>query len=141
MFCFVVLVLLAGFLAGCGGGQSEGNNSGSDQASGAKEQGSKGGKGRPSEPKIVLGTVKRVNAENRMIVVRPSTDEQGNEPLRLKIPEDATIELDNEQAELADIKEGQQAQVTYFVRKWGNQAREVSLFSADGATSGSENTS
>jgi hypothetical protein len=126
MFCLVVLVLLAGFLAGCGGGQSGDNNSGSGDAGGAKEQVRTGGKGRPSKPKIVLGTVKRVNAENRKIVVRPSSDKQGDEPLRLKIPEDAAIELDNEQAALA---------------KWGNQAREVKLFSADGATSSSENTS
>jgi len=137
----VVLVLLIGFLAACGGEQSGNNDSGSGEAGGTKEQGTKGGEARPSRPKIVLGTVKRVNAENRKIVVRSSTEEQDKKPLRLKIPEDAAIELDDEQAEMADIEEGQQAQITYFVRKWGNRAREVKLFSAGGATSAGENTS
>jgi hypothetical protein len=57
-------------------------------------------------------------------------------------PEKAEIMLDDKEAELADIKKGQQAQVSYVVRnEKRNMAREVQVFGDGGATpAGGEKT-
>lgn len=115
--------------------QQEGNSGGT------KEQGSEVNKDAPQD-KIALGTVRAVDSEARIIRMRPSTDEQSELPVRFKIEEDARITLDEEKAEMANVKKGQQAQITYFVRKKTGVAREVVLFSGGGASSeGSEQTS
>jgi hypothetical protein len=54
---------------------------------------------------------------------------QGEEPLRFKLNQNTTVTLDNEKAELADIKQGQQAQITYIVKNERNLARQVALIS------------
>jgi hypothetical protein len=124
------LVLLVGFLAGCGGGDQSGNGSQEGGPGEAKKQGV-GEDTQPgsSETKIVLGTVTSVDTEARKIILRPSTEVQGEKPQRFKIGENATITLDDEQAELTDVKAGQEAQITYIVRKERNIARVVALIS------------
>jgi len=73
--------------------------------------------------------------------MRPTTEEQSEQPVRFKIAENAKITLGEEKAELADVKKGQQARITYFVRKKTGVAREVVLFSGGGASSeGGEQT-
>jgi hypothetical protein len=140
----VVFILLTGLLAGCGGDDQSGNGGQGDGSSGgAKKQGGEAAKKGMSATKMALGTVKRVNieGESRRLVLKPSTDEQSKKPIPFRITKQATITLDDEKADLADIKEGQQAQVTYFVKNEHNRAREVKLFSAGGATSeAGENT-
>jgi hypothetical protein len=133
LLLLVVLILLAG----CGGGDQSGNG-GQDDGSpgGAKKQGGEAtNKGAPAT-KIALGTVRRVNVEgeSRRLVLKPSTNEQSKKPIPFRITKQATITLDDEKAELADIKEGQQAQITYIVKNERYRAREVKLFSAGGAT-------
>ena len=131
----IVLILLAGLLAGCGGGDQSGNGGqGNGESGGTKKQGGEAAKKGASLPKIALGTVKSVKPERRRVVLKPSTKQQGEKPIRFKISKNTRVTLDNKQAELADIKEGQQAQITYVVRNERNRAREVTLISAGGAT-------
>lgn len=54
------------------------------------------------------------------------TDGRKEEPEPFKLTKQAKITLDNEPVELADIREGQQAQITYVVKNQ-NLAREVVL--------------
>ena len=144
----VAVLLLAGLLAGCGGGDQAGNGSQDGESGGTKEQGGQAGGGAAKKegteaakqvvlrPKIALGTVTRVRPEGRKMVIRPTTAEGDPEPMPFKIGKQATITLDDEAAELADIKEGQQAQIRYVVREEVNLAREVTLISGEGATPG-----
>jgi hypothetical protein len=109
-------------------------------ARGTKEQGSKVKEDAPQD-KIAFGTIRTVDSEARSIRLRPSSDELSEQPVRFKIGENAKITLNEEKAEQADIEKGQQAQITYFVRKKTGVAREVVLFSGGGASpEGSEQT-
>ena len=131
----VMAILLAGLLAGCGGGdQQSGNGEQGDASGGKNKQADQAANKQVSAPKIALGTIKSVKIEKGKIVLKPSTEEQGEKPIPFKIKKDATITLDNERAELADIKEGQQAQITYVIKNERNKTSEIALFS-DGATS------
>ena len=141
----VAVIVLAGLLAGCGGGDQSGNGSQDGGSGGTKEQGGDAAKkeepeaakkGAALRPKIAVGTVIRVRPDHRKIVLRPTTAEGKPKPMPFKIAKNATITLDNEEADVADIKEGQQAQITYVVRNEVNRAREVSLISDEGATPG-----
>ena len=128
----IVLTLLAGLLVGCGGGDQSGNGGQSGGESGrAKKQAGEAAEKGASTPKIALGTVKRVKPERRKLILRRTMGEQGTEPMPFKIAQNATITLDDEQAGLADMKEGQQAQITYVVKGKRNLAREVTLISGD----------
>ncbi len=131
----VMAILLTGLLAGCGGGdQQSGNGEQGDASGGKNKQADQAANKQVSAPKIALGTIKSVKIEKGKIVLKPSTEEQGEKPIPFKIKKDATITLDNERAELADIKEGQQAQITYVIKNERNKTSEIALFS-DGATS------
>ena len=143
-FLLVAGILLAGLLAGCGGGDQPGNGSqdggsGGDQAQvgeAAKKGDGQAAKQGVLKPKIALGTVTRVKPERGRMTIRAVTGEDSAEPRPFKIAKNATITLDDEEAELTDIKDGQQAQVTYVVRNDVNLAREVTLISAEGAAPG-----
>ena len=107
----------------------------------AKKEDGKAAKQTVLRPRIALGTVKRVKPERRKMVIRAVTGKEDAEWMPFKILKNATITLDNEEAELAAIKNGQQAQVTYVVRNEINWAREVTLISDGGARPGAgENT-
>ncbi len=137
MLFLVAFILLAGLLAGCGGGDQSGDGSqdgesgGAQKQGGAEQEGGEAPKKAASAPKIVLGTIKFVNAEKGRVGLEPSTDVQGEEAITLKIKKNTTITLDNEQADPTDIKKGQQAQITYVVKSERNLARKVSLISGD----------
>jgi hypothetical protein len=131
-----MIVLIAGLLTSCGGGDQSG--SGSQQDGAAKE---KKGKNAP-EKKIALGTVGFVNPETERFTVRPSTDEQGEKPIAFKLVKKARITLGGKEVELGDMKKGQQAQVEYVVRNDNNRARSVKLFESgdSGDDQGGEKT-
>ena len=75
------------------------------------------------------------------MVIKAVTGKEDTKRMPFKIVPNATITLDDEVAELADIKDGQQAQVTYVVRNEVNRAREVTLISGgEGSPGGGENT-
>jgi hypothetical protein len=135
-----LLILTMGLAAGCGGGDQSGNQSGDESGNGSQNGGSdgaqkQGGEGAPQgvpRPKVALGTVVKIDTEKSRITLRPSTEEQGERPIPFKVKPKATITLNDQAAELADAKKGQQAQITYIVRNERNLAREVSLISGDG---------
>ena len=137
----IASILLTGLLAGCGGGDESGNGSQDGGSGGAERQGGEAAKQDAQRPKIALGTVTRVKTERRRMVIRAITGEKDAKPMPFKIAKNATITLDNEEAALADIQEGQEAQITYVAKNELNLAREVTLISGGGANPGSgENT-
>jgi hypothetical protein len=132
----VTIVLIAGLLTGCGGGDQSG--SGSQQDGGSKaEQGKNApveqGKNAPKK-KIVFGTVKFVNPKTEGFSVRPTIEEQGKKPVVFRLANETSITLDGKEAKLEDMKKGQQAQVEYVERNERNRARSVKLFEAGGGS-------
>jgi hypothetical protein len=130
------IVLIAGLLTGCGGGDQSG--SGSQQDGGSKaEQGKnapvKQDKNAPKK-KILFGTVTFVNPKTEGFSVRPTIDEQGNKPVPFRLAKETSITLGGKEAKLEDMKKGQQAQVEYVERNERNRARSVRLFEAGGGS-------
>lgn len=144
-------ILLSGLLVGCGGGEQSGNGARDGGASGAKEEKGRAGAANKGGPKgkIALGRIVATDPERRKIVLRPTAEVQGGERLIFKIAQNAEITLDDKEAELADIEEGQQAQVSYSVVKVVNKdtnksrevnrARVVSVFSRGEGNEGKGN--
>ena len=140
----VTIVLIAGLLTGCSGGDQSG--SGSQQDGGSKaEQGKnapvkqgenapkKQGKNAPKK-KIVFGTVTFVNPKTEGFSVRPTVNAQGNKPVVFRLAQRAKITLGGQEATLEDMKKGQQAQVEYIVRNERNRALAVRLFEGGGGS-------
>jgi hypothetical protein len=132
----VTIVLIAGLLTGCGGGDRSG--SGLQQDGGSKaEQGEnaskKRGKNGPKK-KILFGTVTFVNPKTEGFSVRPTIGEQGNKPVVFRLANETSITLGGKEARLEDMKKGQQAQVEYVERNERNRARSVRLFEAGGGS-------
>jgi hypothetical protein len=140
----LTIVLIAGLLTGCGGGDQSG--SGEQQDGGSKaEQGNnapveqgenaskKRGKNAPKK-KILFGTVTFINPKTEGFSVRPTIDEQGNKPVVFRLANETSITLGGKEAKLEDMKKGQQAQVEYVERNERNRARSVKLFEAGGGS-------
>ena len=130
------IVLIAGLLTGCGGGDQSG--SGSQQDGGSKaEQGKNASKKQGksgTKKKILFGTVRFVNPKTEGFSVRPTIDEQGNKPVAFRLAKETSITLGGKEAKLEDMKKGQQAQVEYVERNERNRARSVRLFEASGGS-------
>jgi hypothetical protein len=140
----VTIVLIAGLLTGCGGGDQSGSGSQQDGGSNAEQgknapvkQGEnapkKQGKNAPKK-KIVFGTVTFVNPKTEGFSVRPTIEEQGKKPVVFRLANETSITLDGKEAKLEDMKKGQQAQVEYVERNERNRARSVKLFEAGGGS-------
>lgn len=122
---------------GCGGGGESANGSQDGGSGGTKQQGGEAAKKEGNQAvekarpraRIALGTVRSVNPESRELILEPSTPVQGERPIPFKIAKNATVTLDNKEAELAQAGEGQRAQITYIVRNGVNVARQVALIS------------
>jgi hypothetical protein len=138
------IVLIAGLLTGCGGGDQSGSGSQPDGGSKAEqsknapvEQGEnapkKRGKNAPKK-KILFGTVTFVNPKTEGFSVRPTIDEQGNKRVAFRLANETSITLGGKEAKLEDMKKGQQAQVEYVERNERNRARSVRLFEAGGGS-------
>ena len=140
---FVLTILLAGFLSGCGGG----GDSGGSQDSASKGGGSQGGeekkqsKKEARETKIGVGNVVSVKPDKRRMVVMPSQEAEDVERLAINVRKNAEITLSGEKAEMGDIAKGQQAQVEYVVKNDVNRAVSVQLFKADESSGDQEGTS
>jgi outer membrane biogenesis lipoprotein LolB len=129
----IASIVLAGLLVGCAGGGDQAKNSESQTADG--EQQGEATQADAPVPKIALGTVISVKPDRRKIILRPSTEQQGDR-LIFKVVDGAQITLDNQQAEMADVQEGQQAQIQYTSFNEQNRARVVGLISSGEGTSG-----
>jgi len=132
------IVLIAGLLAGCGGGDQSGSGSQQDGGSQAKQEGNapekqdekapkKQRKNAP-EQKILFGDVTFVNPKTEGFSVRPTVNEQGNKPVVFRLAQRTKITLAGQEAKLDDMEKGQQAQVEYIVRNERNRALTVRLF-------------
>jgi hypothetical protein len=130
---FIVSIVLAGLLAGCAGGGDQAKNSGSQGGDGERQ--GEAAQGNAPEVKIALGKVISVKPDRRKVILRPSTEQQGDR-LTFKVKDDAKITLDDQQAEMADVQEGQQAQIQYIVVNEQNRARVVGLISSGEGTGG-----
>ena len=130
-----LLVVALGLLVGCsGGGQSGG---GSQEGGGGEKQQGAAANGDAPETKIALGKIGRLSPKNeRRIVLRTSgqVQEDGGRMV-FRIKKNARITLDNKKAELADIKEGQQAQIEYVAENEVNRVVSMTLFEAEGGGS------
>lgn len=130
------IVLIAGLLTGCGGGDQSGSGSQQDGGSKAEQDQNapkKQGKSAPKK-KILFGTVTFVNPKTEGFSVRPTIDEQGNKPVAFRLAKETSITLAGKEAKLEDMKKGQQAQVEYVERNERNRARSVRLFEAGGGS-------
>jgi hypothetical protein len=131
-------------ITGCGGGDQSGSGSQQDGGSQA-EQGQnapkkqdenaskKQGENAPKK-KVVFGTVTFVNPKTEGFSVRPTIEEQGNKPVVFRLANETSITLDGNEAEMEDMKKGQQAQVEYVERNERNRARSVRLFETSGGS-------
>jgi hypothetical protein len=132
----IVLILLLGFVAGCGGDQSgSGESQGGDQQGGDQqgggEQGTKQGgqaadKG-PAHAKVSLGTIESVQPDKRKLVLKPSFEAQGGDQITFNVRKNAEIQVKDQPAELSELQSGQQAQVEYVTKNDVNRAVSVQV--------------
>ncbi len=134
---FIASILLAGLLAGCAGGGDQANNGGGQGGEGEQGQTAQGEgtQANALQLKIALGTIVSVKPDRRKIVLRPSTEQQGDR-LVFKVVDDAQITLNDQPAEMADVQEGLQAQIEYITVNEQNKARTVELINSGEETGG-----
>ncbi len=134
---FLILVLfLLGSLAACGGGQSgdggsqggeqQGEQGGDQQDGGQPQGGQAGGGGRPQQ-KIALGTIESVDPESREVVLAPDFEAQGGDQITFKLRKNAVVRVNDQEAELSEVQQGQSAQVEYVTRDAVNRALAVEI--------------
>lgn len=134
---FLILVLfLLGSLAACGGGQSgdggsqggeqQGEQGGDQQDGGQPQGGQAGGGGRPQQ-KIALGTIESVDPESREVVLAPDFEAQGGDQITFKLRKNAVVRVNDQEAELSEVQQGQSAQVEYVTRDDVNRALAVEI--------------
>jgi hypothetical protein len=136
----IVLGLLCGLLAGCGGGgqdQPSGNGEsqgggeqqqgdGEQQAGGEQQQaGEADGQG-ASQEKIALGTIESVDPESRKVVLKPDFEAQGEE-ITFNVRKNAEIRVEDQEAELSEVQQGQSAQIEYITKNEINRALAVEI--------------
>jgi len=140
-----LLVLLLGFLAGCGGDQSgSGESQGGGQQGGEQAGGGQGGAGQgggeqaggqggeatdegPSQAKVALGSIESVQPEDRKLVLKPAFEAQGGDQITFNVRKNAEIQVNDQPAELSELKQGQQAQVEYVTKNEVNRAVAVQV--------------
>jgi hypothetical protein len=124
---FVVSVLLAALVAGCGGGDQSGNER--DK----KQQGGKAADTGGSDRKMALGTIRAFEEDKRKVYLKPAAEARGEKQLSFKVNKRADITLGGKKAEIGDIARGQQAQIGYVDRAKGpGRALSVNLFGVPG---------
>jgi hypothetical protein len=134
---FIASILLAGLLTGCAGGGDQAGNGGSQGGEGEQGQAAQGEgtQANALQFKIALGTIVSVKPDRRKIVLRPSTEQQGDR-LIFKVVDDAQITLNDQPAEMVDVQEGLQAQIEYITVNEQNRARTVELINSGEETGG-----
>ena len=127
----IVLVLLLGFLAGCGGDQSgSGESQGGGKQGGGEQSAKKGGEAAdegPTQAKVALGTIESVEPDKRKLVLKPSFEAQGGNQITFNVRKNAEIQVKDQPAELSELQSGQQAQVEYVTKNDVNRAVSVQV--------------
>ena len=127
----IVLVLLLGFLAGCGGDQSgSGESQGGGKQGGGEQGAKKGGEAAdegPTQAKVALGTIESVQPEERNLVLKPSFEAQGGNQITFNVRKNAEIQIKEQPAELSELQSGQQAQIEYITKNDVNRAVSVQV--------------
>ena len=137
MPCLILVLFLLGSLAACGGGGQSGDGGsqggeqqgeqGGDQQDGGQPQGGQaGGGGRPQQ-KIALGTIESVDPESREVVLAPDFEAQGGDQITFKLRKNAVVRVNDQEAELSEVQQGQSAQVEYVTRDDVNRALAVEI--------------
>jgi hypothetical protein len=131
----IVLVLLLGSLAGCGGGGEQSGNGGAQggdeqqgeqQGGGEQQAGEDEYQGRSPE-KVALGTIESVEPESRKVVLKPSYEAQGGDQITFKVRKNAEVQVNDQDAELSDIQPGQSAGIDYVTKNDVNRAVAVDI--------------
>jgi hypothetical protein len=82
----------------------------------------------PLVVKTAAGEIKRIISDRRKIILKPSSEEEGEGVIPLKLAQDATVTVLGKEAQLADVKVGQQAEVQYLVQEGRtHRARSVKV--------------
>ena len=127
----IVLILLLGFLAGCGGDQSgSGESQGGDQQGGGEQGAKKGGEAAdegPTQAKVALGTIESVQPDERKLVLKPSFEAQGGDQITFNVRKNAEIQVKDQPAELSELQSGQQAQIEYVTKNDVHRAVSVQV--------------
>ena len=128
----IVLVLLLGFLAGCGGdqsgsGESQGGGQQGGGEQGAGEQGGEAADEGPTQVKVSLGSIESVQPDERKLVLKPSFEAQGGDQITFNVRKNAEIQVKDQPAELSELQSGQQAQVEYVTKNDVNRAVSVQV--------------
>lgn len=134
----VLFVGLVGFLAGCGAGSGQ-SDGGQEKKQESKSAGKAGGEAARKEPlprKMAFGTVRAFKDDKRRLSLRPTVNAQGKKPIGFKVRKNAQITFAGKKAEQGEIKEGQQAQISYVVKEDVNRAVVVNLFEPEDKSSG-----
>jgi hypothetical protein len=136
---FVLLpLILTVLLVGCGGGSSEQSGGGGQEKKQEGRAAGKAAKKEPLERKMAFGIVRAFKDDKRRLSLRPTANAQGKKPLGFKVRKNAQITLGGKKAELGDIKEDQQAQISYVVKNEVNRAVVVRLFKPEDKPSGDD---
>jgi hypothetical protein len=128
----IVLILLLGFVAGCGGDQSgSGESQGGGQQGGGEqgggEQGGEAADEGPTQVKVSLGSIESVQPDERKLVLKPSFEAQGGDQITFNVRKNAEIQVKDQPAELSELQSGQQAQVEYVTKNDVNRAVSVQV--------------
>jgi Cu/Ag efflux protein CusF len=75
----------------------------------------------PPVIKTAGGEIKRIVPDRRKIILKPSSEEQGEGVIHFRLEEDATVTVLGKEAQLADLKAGQQAEIQYLVQEGPTQ--------------------
>ena len=81
----------------------------------------------PPVAKTAAGEIKKVKLDRKKIWLKPSSEEQGETVMTFKLTQDATVMQNGQDAELADVKAGQQAEIQYFAQDGINRADSVKI--------------
>jgi hypothetical protein len=68
-----------------------------------------------------------VKPDKRKVVLKPSFEAQGGDQITFNVRKNAEIRVNDQEAELSDIKPGQQAQIEYVTKNDVNRAVSVEI--------------
>jgi hypothetical protein len=122
----IVVGLLCGLLAGCGGGEQAGSGESQGEQQGGGEQQAGEAEG-PSQEKVALGTIESVDPDRRRLVLKPSFEAQGGDRLTFNVRKNAEIRVEGQEAELSEVRQGQSAQIEYVTKNEINRALAVEV--------------